>query len=153
MLIMKMGSSDPKQAIDAQIKRLQSIRELLDDPEAVAILAKLFAGKSNGNSASALLEPAAAATQMEMPAAEPTGPKRGEQLKTVETVLRSALTQVNTEWMVNRMLEQGFTFKSSSPRVAVNECLRTLQERGRARIAKTEGVTNYWEYIKESEAK
>jgi hypothetical protein len=137
-------------AIDAKIRKLQIIRELASDPEALAYMREIVRLADNGTPAST---PATAPERVKInpeafkavtEAVLKTRAKWGEQQRMVEETLRTATEPVTTEWIAKKMQERGYTFIARTPTIAVNDCLRLAKEKGRARIAKTEGVSNFW---------
>jgi hypothetical protein len=146
-----------KQAIDEKIRKLQMLRELADDPEAIALLQSVM-GNSNGSA-----NPSSAVQSAIAPPVWPTQDAtrqirirpipaervgRGRQQRTVEETLNGATEPVTTDWIANKMIASGYVFSASRPQIAVNECLRCAAVKGLARIARRDGVQNYWEAIK-----
>lgn len=127
---------DIKKALDDKIKKLQMIRALADDPEAMQMLL------------SVIQQPAPASpVQLSIP----TAPARirGEQQIKVKEVLEAATEPVTTKWIVAKMQESGYQFNTPRPGIAVNECLRILRDANLARVVRREGVENYWQALKE----
>lgn len=140
-------ATDLKQRLDEKIRKLQLLRELADDPETVELLKELVSSNGNGKRT---ISPPPSATQLGLQTPPSTRAGRGEQQRMVEKALAEATDPVDTGWIVDYMTTvMGYEFKAAKPRVAVNECLQTAQKAGRARIARTEGVTHFWEAIKE----
>lgn len=140
-------------AIDAKIRKLQMIRELASDKEALALMREIVAAADNpvhtpnGNGSGMTPAPKPPLTLTP----PPTGRQRavwGEQQKLTEIALRSATEPVRTDWLVKKMIENGYTFTAKTPSVAVNECLRQLERENKARLVRSEGLSNYWEAIK-----
>ncbi len=129
-------TKDLKLAIDERIRKLQLLRELADDPETLGMIRQLLLG-TNGTDA-----PVTAKQFALRPPS--SGRKRGELLRTVEKTLNSCTEAVTTADVVAKMAEQGFVFQSQNWRVSVNEALKTLEGAGKAKIERTEGITNYW---------
>jgi hypothetical protein len=129
--------ADFKKIIDARIRKLQVLRELADDPETMELLRSLAESNGNGHKKNAV-------PPTEAPSSAVPRLPRGHQKKTVLEVLRSATEPVTTDWIADQMIKRGFEFKAAKPPIAVNEALQNLSEKKLAKIAKTEGVRNYW---------
>ncbi len=133
--------------IEARIKRLEMIRELARDPEALKLMTELVIEAQQQPP-----QPLLRQRPLPIPHDEngngngnaPDRPRRGEQQKAVEQALGAALVPVSTDWIVQKMKEDGFVFAASQPNVAVNECLRQAEKKGRAEIAGRNGVANLW---------
>jgi type IV secretory pathway VirB10-like protein len=155
-------SIDVKHRLDEKIRKLQMLRELADDPETLAMIRELVAGEPTSDSEHRELPSHPVDAQhknTESPHPFPFPPagegrkrgrlvNRGKQAPMVEQTLRSATAPVTSDWIVERMKAAGYTFQASKPRIAVNDTLRALREKGRARITHTEGLENYWEAVK-----
>lgn len=129
--------ADFKKLIDDRIRKLQVLRELADDPETMELLRTLAGSNGNGHKK----------TPVVSGVPEPDGSvriQRGHQKKTVLEVLRSATEPVTTDWIAEEMVRRGFEFKAAKPPIAVNEALKTLAEEKLAKVARTEGVRNFW---------
>jgi hypothetical protein len=134
--------ADFKKIIDARIRKLQILRELADDPETMELLRSLAASNGNGHKKVPLVSTAADTAESQGVAIART--PRGHQKKTVLEVLRSATVPVTTDWIADQMAKRGFEFKAAKPPIAVNEALKTLSDEKLAKVAKTEGVRNFW---------
>ena len=137
--------ADFKKLIDDRIRKLQVLRELADDPETLELLRTLAASNGNGHKAAAPAPKAAPTYTIEngVPMPRP----RGLQKKKVLEVLRSATEPVTTDWIAEQMGKRGFEFKAAKPAIAVNEALKALHDEKLAKIAKSEGVRNYWKAV------
>lgn len=130
-----------KHAIDEKIKKLTMLRSIADDPEMLSLLKDLVNPSGNtGSGDSSQQEP----LRLTAVSGDRKRARRGEQQRATELALSQATEPVNTDWLVERMKRNGFVFLATKPRVAVNECLREAQRHGRAEIARTDGVENYW---------
>lgn len=133
-------TSDLKQVIDARIRKLQHLRELAEDPEVMSLLRDHLVGAhGNGHKPTDVrpsLIPSGDASDVR--------PRRGDQLRMVEETLAEATEPLDTDQIVARMQSKGFVFAAAIPKVAVNECLRQLEKRGRAEMAGKKGLSNLW---------
>jgi hypothetical protein len=134
--------ADFKKIIDERIRKLQTLRELANDPEMMDLIRGLAATNGNGHKPTPKMPVALSTyvTESDVPLPRP----RGHQKKTVLEVLRSATEPVTTDWIADQMLKRGFEFKAAKPAIAVNEALTSLEEEKLAKVARTEGVRNYW---------
>jgi hypothetical protein len=132
--------ADFKKLIDDRIRKLQVLRELADDPETMELLKSLAGSNGNGRKKT----PALSTEGSQMHGSVIPRTPRGHQKKTVLEVLRSATVPVTTDWIADEMVKRGFEFKAANPAIAVNEALKTLMEEKLAKIARTEGVRNFW---------
>ncbi|HZU23308.1 MAG TPA: hypothetical protein VE998_10790, partial [Terriglobales bacterium] len=148
--MITIAVTDFKAELDAQIRRLQVLRQLTDVPQAFSLLKELandpdsmlplikeFVAKTtsngNGNGIHVHIQP----TLSTAPAWPPAKRSRGDQQRLVEETLASATAPVTTDWIVAKMREAGYQFSAARPNVAVNECLKWALEHGRARINQT----------------
>jgi len=138
-------TTDVKQAISDKIRKLQTLLELAEDKETLALMRELVG--SNGNGTSVKAEPQVQPTRRK----KLGRPKHGELQRTVENTLSAATEPITSAWIAERMLADGFRFKAGKPRVAVSECLRLAKNEGRATLVKTIGVTHYWMPAREAQ--
>lgn len=132
-------ANDLQKLLDDKIRKLQTLRDLADDPEMVEVLRAL--ANANGNGHKSETE---ASLKVWVPSPATRRTPRGFQKKKVLEVLESVSEPVTTDWIADQMHADGFEFKAASPPIAVNEALRTLVDEGKARVDHTEGVRNFW---------
>ncbi|HEV7522047.1 MAG TPA: hypothetical protein VGP89_13190, partial [Candidatus Angelobacter sp.] len=132
-------------AIDAKIRKLQMLKELASDPEALAFMRQLVMESSNGTHTPKppTATPWPPPLVVKQPPVRPRSSEYGQQQRLVEEVLRTSTEPVSIDWIVSKMRERGYTFMAKKPNVAVNECLRQAAENGRAKVARKEGILNY----------
>ena len=113
--------------IDAKIEKLQRIRqllsddstrELLSDPEAMALLQQAIStGRTNG-------------VLVKDNELDPTLPPEGSLIRTVLDTGRNCPNKFNTRYIVEKMKINGFRFLAQHPTISVNAALKKLTEQG-----------------------
>lgn len=113
--------------IDEQIKRLQDLKRIAADPEAVRLFQQILLGQ-NGH-----VETPETVKDSKYDSI-PETPRRGTLIETVLRVVNSSNKPVEVNSVVEEMLRMGFQFAASRPKVAVGIALRKLESKGRIRL-------------------
>jgi hypothetical protein len=134
----------------ARAQKLADLERLADDPEAIEILRELLLAKTphvrNGDGGATPSQPTPdPGTIWLSHSLKRRRPARGSQFRRVVEVLRTAVTPVTSEWIVEQMQASGYAFTAQKPTVAVNDSLRIAERKGMARLVRSAGHTNFWE--------
>ncbi len=113
--VLKQIEADPE--LDAALREIYSAPKPLPIPPSQ----ENSASHSNGNGAS-----------------------RGQLKRMVLEVLQSSDVALSTDIIADRMRENGFTFRTESPTISINEALNTWREDERALVDHLEGRKQFW---------
>jgi hypothetical protein len=122
------------QKLDAEIRRLQMIRELANDPESRALLERFITHNGHGTKTVRAEKPIHAADSHN--GARPR--KYGEMKKYALEVLSS--TPQTVKQIVDRMIARGFKPVAADPGPSVTEVLRNLEKKGQIKRSSDTGA-------------
>ena len=143
-----MGNVLDRKAIQDEIKRLQDLLRLAEDPKFQENL-KRFAKEAKGRTAKASTEQELIAKAAPIATQLPSSRPRGYVLRAVETAATSLPGSFTTDEIEKAMRDAGFVFQAAIPNIAINEALRTLAGRGIVKQAGRKGVQILWTAIRD----
>jgi hypothetical protein len=116
--------------LEARIRKLQLLRELVEDPEMVQLFLEMVSS-SNGHKP---LEPAK--TQAKNASTTKAATPRGELKATVVKIIPTLQQPFNIRTVVEAIASTGYTFQANDPFIAVGSVLKRLAENGKLKRVK-----------------
>jgi hypothetical protein len=122
--------------LDARIRKLQTLKELLSDPEMVTACMEMISG--NGRTP---LEPAK--TQAKNTPGKRAETKRGELMEVAKKIADEIPGKFRSRDLLNKIKGNGYQFSAKKDDVAVAAVLKRLVKHGFLRKSGTRGKTQF----------